>query len=130
MKWLIIFAVVGLHQTLPLTAFTANVCKFHDETNRVYIQKMFSSTVTSRIPTVIYGALDNNGDDWENSTRFNGSVNKIVTKGAIISTIAGMFIPLVALGVSGGGLDYANLDISGQDFSGGNYKGKDFTQGS
>jgi hypothetical protein len=31
--------------------------------------------------------------------------------------------------VSGGGLDYANLDITGQDFSNGNYKGKDFTQG-
>jgi hypothetical protein len=35
----------------------------------------------------------------------------------------------VALAVSGGGLDYAGLDISGQDFSKGNYKGKDFTQG-
>ncbi|KAL7524238.1 hypothetical protein ACHAWF_000874, partial [Thalassiosira exigua] len=33
-----------------------------------------------------------------------------------------------AFAVSGGGLDYAGLDISGQDFSGGNYKGKDFTQ--
>ena len=30
--------------------------------------------------------------------------------------------------VSGGGLDYANLDITGQNFSNGNYKGKDFTQ--
>lgn len=35
----------------------------------------------------------------------------------------------VALAVSGGGLDYAGIDISGQDFSNGNYKGKDFTQG-
>lgn len=34
----------------------------------------------------------------------------------------------VALAVSGGGLDYAGLDISGQDFSNGSYKGKDFTQ--
>jgi len=33
-----------------------------------------------------------------------------------------------AWAVSGGGLDYANLDITGQDFSGSNYKGKDFTQ--
>lgn len=31
--------------------------------------------------------------------------------------------------VSGGGLDYANMDITGQDFSNGVYKGKDFTQG-
>lgn len=30
--------------------------------------------------------------------------------------------------VSGGGLDFAGLDISNQDFSRGNYKGKDFTQ--
>ena len=30
--------------------------------------------------------------------------------------------------VSGGGLDYAGLDISNQDFSKGTYKGKDFTQ--
>jgi hypothetical protein len=29
---------------------------------------------------------------------------------------------------SGGGLDYANLDITGQDFSNQKYKGKDFTQ--
>jgi hypothetical protein len=37
--------------------------------------------------------------------------------------------PLVAHGVSGGGLDYAGTDISSQNFAGGNYKGKDFTQG-
>lgn len=37
--------------------------------------------------------------------------------------------PAASLAVSGGGLDYANLDITGQDFSNGNYKGKDFTQG-
>lgn len=34
-----------------------------------------------------------------------------------------------ALAVSGGGLDFAGIDISGQDFSKTNYKGKDFTQG-
>lgn len=37
--------------------------------------------------------------------------------------------PLAANAVSGGGLDYANMDISGQDFSKNAYKGKDFTQG-
>ena len=37
-------------------------------------------------------------------------------------------LPWAAYAVSGGGLDYANLDITGQDFSKGNYKGKDFTQ--
>ena len=33
-----------------------------------------------------------------------------------------------AFAVSGGGLDYAGLDITGRDFSNGDYKGKDFTQ--
>mmetsp|Transcript_23223 Transcript_23223/g.32693 ORF Transcript_23223/g.32693 Transcript_23223/m.32693 type:complete len:236 (-) Transcript_23223:124-831(-) len=37
------------------------------------------------------------------------------------------FAPL-AHAVSGGGLDYAGIDISNQDFSGASYKGKDFTQ--
>jgi len=39
-------------------------------------------------------------------------------------------IPAPASAVSGGGLDYAGLDISGQDFSNNSktYKGKDFTQ--
>lgn len=46
---------------------------------------------------------------------------------------AGLLSPLVAsppaaLAVSGGGLDYANLDLTGQDFSKSSYKGKDFTQ--
>ena len=36
--------------------------------------------------------------------------------------------PISANAVSGGGLDYANLDITGQDFSNASYKGKDFTQ--
>jgi hypothetical protein len=37
------------------------------------------------------------------------------------------FVP-ASLAVSGGGLDFAGLDISNKDFSKGNYKGKDFTQ--
>lgn len=37
-------------------------------------------------------------------------------------------LSLPANAVSGGGLDFANLDITGQDFSNSNYKGKDFTQ--
>lgn len=37
-------------------------------------------------------------------------------------------VPVASLAVSGGGLDYANLDITGQDFSNNSYKGKDFTQ--
>lgn len=45
---------------------------------------------------------------------------------ALLAATALSAAPAVA--VSGGGLDYAGLDISGQDFSNGNYKGKDFTQ--
>lgn len=38
-------------------------------------------------------------------------------------------LPQPAIAVSGGGLDYAGLDITGQDFSNSkSYKGKDFTQ--
>jgi hypothetical protein len=47
---------------------------------------------------------------------------------AVAMTAAAAF-PATSLAVSGGGLDYANLDITGRDFSKGNYKGKDFTQG-
>lgn len=40
-----------------------------------------------------------------------------------------VMVPQASLAVSGGGLDYANIDITGQDFSNSNaYKGKDFTQ--
>ena len=47
-----------------------------------------------------------------------------------VTAFATAALPVAAaLAVSGGGLDYANLDISGKDFSNGNYKGKDFTQG-
>ena len=46
---------------------------------------------------------------------------------AAAATVAAVGVH-AALAVSGGGLDFAGLDISGQDFSKGNYKGKDFTQ--
>eukprot|EP00980_Cylindrotheca_fusiformis_P004844 scaffold1034_cov127-Cylindrotheca_fusiformis.AAC.25 len=36
--------------------------------------------------------------------------------------------PTAVTAVSGGGLDFAGIDISGKDFSNQNYKGKDFTQ--
>jgi len=48
------------------------------------------------------------------------------------TTAAALLVAFAAVpssfAVSGGGLDYAGLDISNQDFSKGNYKGKDFTQ--
>jgi hypothetical protein len=47
----------------------------------------------------------------------------------LMGMILGVWTPLPGYAVSGGGLDYAGIDISGQDFANGNYKGKDFTQG-
>eukprot|EP00956_Cyclotella_meneghiniana_P015629 scaffold24040_cov74-Cyclotella_meneghiniana.AAC.5 len=44
-------------------------------------------------------------------------------------SIAPLAATSAAWAVSGGGTDYASLDLTGQDFSNGNYKGKDFTQG-
>lgn len=52
-----------------------------------------------------------------------------VKQGVLASCLALILtVPTASLAVSGGGLDYANLDITGQDFSNKNYKGKDFTQ--
>lgn len=57
-------------------------------------------------------------------------LHQILKNGLLASCLAAVVLvfPAVSLAVSGGGLDYANLDITGQDFSGSSYKGKDFTQ--
>lgn len=122
MKYLVAITVVGLYLPPMLMAFTATTGRIHDR----YI------FANERLPTTLYNALDNKsecGSDWKSSAQAKDPVKQIATNVAI-STMIGMFLPMVALGVSGGGLDYANLDISGQNFSEGNYKGKDFTQGS
>ena len=49
------------------------------------------------------------------------------TAAAALFVASSAVVP-ASLAVSGGGLDFAGLDISNQDFSKGNYKGKDFTQ--
>jgi hypothetical protein len=122
MKYLVTFTVVGLHLPPMLMAFTATTCKVHDRC-------IFAN---ERLPTTLFNALDHKNafcsSNWEAFVPVKDSVKHIATNVAV-STMLGMFIPMVAFGVSGGGLDYANLDISSQNFSGGNYKGKDFTQG-
>jgi hypothetical protein len=56
-------------------------------------------------------------------------IQSAVKQGVLASCLALILtVPTASLAVSGGGLDYANLDITGQDFSNNNYKGKDFTQ--
>jgi hypothetical protein len=54
-------------------------------------------------------------------------INSSITAAAAAAALFLATAPVVNA-VSGGGLDYAGLDISNQDFSNGNYKGKDFTQ--
>ena len=63
----------------------------------------------------------------------NDSENDLIQKGITGSLIAlgiACSVAAPAIAVSGGGLDFAGIDISGQDFSNNSktYKGKDFTQ--
>ena len=52
-------------------------------------------------------------------------LRQVCAQGLLFGFIA---FPQLAGAVSGGGLDYANIDITGQDFSSQKLKGKDFTQ--
>ena len=120
MKYFVPLAVIGLHLPQLLMAFTASVRT---------IQKQ---PIVARFPTTICNARntkEGNANEWESSC-LSKMPFKQVAINVLVSTITGVFMPVVAYGVSGGGLDFANLDISNQNFSGGNYKGKDFTQGS
>lgn len=58
---------------------------------------------------------------------FAEQAGKYCAQGLLVGCLA---LPQIAGAVSGGGLDYANLDITGQNFSNEPklYKGKDFTQ--
>ena len=57
------------------------------------------------------------------------AVTKLVKGAAAAFTLLTMTtLSGPAMAVSGGGLDFANIDITGQDFAAKNYKGKDFTQ--
>jgi len=64
---------------------------------------------------------EDNGRDWRSEASNTFAAFFMATAIAIAA-------PFGANAVSGGGLDYANLDITGQDFSNTKYKGKDFTQ--
>lgn len=67
----------------------------------------------------------NNEQIWEESRDLIAATKHGVLASCLTLILA---VPAVSLAVSGGGLDYANLDITGQDFSKNSYKGKDFTQ--
>ena len=72
-------------------------------------------------------------DESSSNTRQQFLKNLVVSSSTIFGAVILSFSlltssPLPVNAVSGGGLDYANLDITGKDFSNSNYKGKDFTQ--
>lgn len=56
-----------------------------------------------------------------------GSILKTALATSVLAAILAI-APNAGVAVSGGGLDFAGLDISGQDFADKDYKGKDFTQ--
>jgi uncharacterized protein YjbI with pentapeptide repeats len=74
------------------------------------------------------------GDDIASGSKREGADEASLVKYAkpvfLTSLLAAVLAiaPSAVIAVSGGGLDFAGLDISGQDFSNGDYKGKDFTQ--
>eukprot|EP00585_Thalassiosira_rotula_P011281 CAMPEP_0196160082 /NCGR_PEP_ID=MMETSP0910-20130528/46646_1 /TAXON_ID=49265 /ORGANISM="Thalassiosira rotula, Strain GSO102" /LENGTH=229 /DNA_ID=CAMNT_0041425007 /DNA_START=85 /DNA_END=774 /DNA_ORIENTATION=- len=80
------------------------------------------------VSRIVSTALFSENDEITSS--LSSSTTKL--EKSIASSLIGASILLgaatSAFAVSGGGLDYAGLDISGQDYSNGNYKGKDFTQ--
>ena len=113
----------------PGDSRTERIARSHIEENKmmrstVLLLVLLGTTVAFTPPLPVrstsvlsaYGQADEGKLDW---------------KKGIANTL---FLPLVlscasaAWAISGGGLDYANLDITGQDFSNSNYKGKDFSQ--
>ena len=71
----------------------------------------------------LFAGSNNSQDERSSSSR-----TTCIASLATATYLAFMAGPAAA--VSGGGLDYANLDITGSpDFANGNFKGKDFTQG-
>lgn len=66
---------------------------------------------------------------WDKQVSARQEIAPSVKQGVLASCLALILtVSTASLAVSGGGLDYANLDITGQDFQNNNYKGKDFTQ--
>lgn len=68
-------------------------------------------------------ALSKSSQIDKHSESYMDQAKGLVTTAALVASLS-----FPANAVSGGGLDFANLDITGQDFSGNSYKGKDFTQ--
>jgi len=78
--------------------------------------------------------IDDNSESETESSRLEteqaqeqGSMLRTTFASSLLAVVLAI-APNAGLAVSGGGLDFAGLDISGQDFSDRNLKGKDFTQ--
>jgi hypothetical protein len=74
-------------------------------------------------------------DDTNKESSSNNKNNDEILENAKMAFMASfvaaavlMLAPTASVAVSGGGLDFAGIDISGKDFSNNDYKGKDFTQ--
>ena len=76
--------------------------------------------------TSLNGSRDSSNENTDTMNRKSNFFSEAAISTAMFLAISTSALP--ALAVSGGGLDYANLDITGQDFSNQKYKGKDFTQ--
>jgi len=87
------------------------------------------SHVRTPLVTSLNAAWQNSGEVIDSS--YAGPVKKMASAARIATatlTLTLLVMTSPAGAVSGGGSDFASLDISGQDFSNSNYKGKDFTQ--
>jgi len=77
--------------------------------------------------TPLFAAPRTGGDTASISTVFANQRRELSAAAAGLA-LGFLVVASPAGAVSGGGSDFASLDISGQDFSNQNYKGKDFTQ--
>lgn len=79
---------------------------------------------TEKLPNTIMQKFDDTSIPTEHIENLLSATRAAVST----MTLSLLFITSPAGAVSGGGSDFASLDISGKDFSNSNYKGKDFTQ--
>jgi len=86
------------------------------------------SHVRTRPLTPLHASLQNIDEASVASVGTIEQLSSAATKAAATLTFALLVVISPAGAVSGGGMDFASLDISGQDFSNKNFKGKDFTQ--
>jgi len=79
---------------------------------------------TEKLPNAVRQKIDDISISTERVEKFLSATTAAFTS----MTLSLLLTTSPAGAVSGGGTDFASLDISGKDFSNANYKGKDFTQ--